>query len=61
MNTPKEFEVLWCKGKKFGNDWFKLTFSQERGFFEPATNKDAEPVIGKITHWQYQEPPLSEF
>ena len=61
MRKPKQYKSLWCQGKNEANKWFHLIYTKERGFIEPITNQSAEPIIGKITHWQYDEPAPDEF
>jgi len=53
---PAQHEALECRCAKFPNEWLNLTYSHERGFFEPVTNLDAEPVVGRILEWRYAHP-----
>lgn len=50
---PAEYRPLEARGSKKPNVWYLLTYSKDRGFFEPISNRDAEPVIGKILEWKY--------
>lgn len=55
MKSPRQYTDVRCKAEG-APGWFLLTYSKDRGFFEPIANRDAEPVIGRVTHWQYEEP-----
>jgi hypothetical protein len=53
---PKQFEVLSVRGSNDPEIWFYgLTYSEDRGFFEPITNQDAEPILGEIIEWVYAD------
>lgn len=52
MRPPAQFRLLLCACER-ATDHMLLTYSSERGFFEPITNLDAEPVVGKVLDWRY--------
>lgn len=54
QRKPKQFEPLWAIGALKPDEPMALTYSKERGFLEPVTNRDARPVIGKIIAWTYR-------
>jgi len=54
MRNPAAFKPLYVLGEKHPNEPMLLTFSPDRGFFEPVTNSAAEPVIGSILGWCYR-------
>lgn len=55
MRKPAEYRSLECICEKTGpSDPMILTYSRERGFFEPITNRLAEPVVGKVLSWRYR-------
>lgn len=51
MRAPREYKPLVCQCERASN--MLLTYSRERGFFEPITNQDAEPVVGNVLSWEY--------
>ncbi len=54
MKMPSEYVTLECICEKTGpKNPMILTYSKERGFFEPITNRDAEPIVGKVLSWKY--------
>jgi hypothetical protein len=54
---PAEYRSLVCICEKTGpDDPILLTYSRERGFFEPITNRLAYPVVGKVISWKYRYP-----
>lgn len=53
MKTPAEFRFLMCVCERT-LDAMLLTYSRARGFFDPITNLDAVPVVGKIVGWRYE-------
>lgn len=56
MRMPAEYRWLECTCEKTGpDDPMILTYSRERGFFEPLTNRAAEPVVGKVLSWKYYQ------
>lgn len=55
MRKPAEYRSLECICEKTGpDDPMILTYSRDRGFFEPRTNRLAEPVVGKVLSWRYR-------
>jgi len=54
MRNPAEFKAIWAMGETRPKDPMALCFSKERGFFEPVTNRNAEPVMGRIIAWCYR-------
>lgn len=54
MRNPREFELLWVIGAKYPMKPMALTWSRDRGFFEPITNTAAAPVIGDVLAWRYR-------
>lgn len=53
---PAEYRSLECECELTGpDDLVILTYSHERGFFEPITNRLAEPVVGKVLRWRYRQ------
>ena len=50
---PAEFRPLICKAQN-GQEYC-LTYSKGRGFFEPITNQSAEPLIGPVVAWRYND------
>lgn len=52
MRHPAEFRLLDCACER-ASEPMLLTYSSERGFIEPITNLDAEPVVGKVLDWRY--------
>lgn len=57
MRKPAQYRSLLCICEKTGPDDtpMMLTYSKDRGFFEPVTNQLAEPVVGKVLSWKYHE------
>lgn len=55
VKKPAQYRLLKVRAEKYPNEWLLLTFSKDRGFFEPITNSAAEPVVGKILQWEYAE------
>lgn len=54
---PAEYRALLCICEKTGpDDPMILTYSKERGFFEPITGCLAFPVVGKVLSWKYRYP-----
>jgi hypothetical protein len=53
--TPRQFELLECRCEKHPTEWLRLTYSKDRGFFEPITNQAAEPVVGAVLEWRYAQ------
>ena len=55
MRNPRQYQPLEVRGQKYPDEWLLLTYSKDRGFFEPVTNMLAEPVIGQVLEWRYSE------
>jgi len=53
MRKPAEFRLLSCLSSD-GQE-FLLTFSKERGFFEPITNVGAASIGIEIVGWRYEQ------
>lgn len=54
MRMPAEFRILECVCERTPHPML-LTYSKARGFFEPVTNLDARPVVGKVLSWKYAQ------
>lgn len=52
MIMPAEYRLLECICEKTPHPML-LCYSKARGFFEPITNLDAEPIAGRVLAWQY--------
>ena len=52
MIMPKEFVLLSCVCER-AQAPVLLCYTKARGFFEPITNTDAAPVVGRVLTWSY--------
>lgn len=53
--VPADYRPVTCVGAD-GREYGGLCYSPRRGeIIEPITNKAAEPVIGPIRSWYYEE------
>ena len=54
METPAQFRMILCQCEH-SKEPMLLTYSRNRGYFEPVTGQSAEPIVGRVTHWEYYE------
>lgn len=54
MRNPRPFRLLVVTTDD-GRVFHGLTWSPERGFFEPITNTTAEAAGVRVVAWEYEE------
>lgn len=46
--APAEYRSLECRCEKHSDEWLVLTYSRQRGFFEPNPSRAAEAIASTV-------------